>query len=227
MNYLGVDTWDEVEAMFEKGGRFAGAWGFLEVLHRAELGDMIAWWSGPFGSGIALNNPDLYGVLQENDAGQLIFQGSWSYGRRVTASAQFLGMINFASPDHYYTYRVDRVINSNFIISRGGTIGADQQFTHIYLSDQIDWMDAAFDIAGIATDLASLGIGGRYINAAQAAKAGLVLDLGGLGTDGISVLFGGWAEENKKELGYDVAGFFVPVVPDMMSLLDNLFDARH
>ncbi|HEY52283.1 MAG TPA: hypothetical protein G4N94_02365 [Caldilineae bacterium] len=38
MQYLGADNWDAVLAMFETG-RFAGAWGFLEVLRQAELGD--------------------------------------------------------------------------------------------------------------------------------------------------------------------------------------------
>ncbi len=32
MKYLHADNWDAVLAMFEKGGKFAGAWGFLEVL---------------------------------------------------------------------------------------------------------------------------------------------------------------------------------------------------
>jgi RHS repeat-associated protein len=42
MNYLGVKTWEEVLKMFEKGGKFAGEWGWLEVLRQAELGDTIS-----------------------------------------------------------------------------------------------------------------------------------------------------------------------------------------
>ncbi|MEI2692534.1 MAG: RHS repeat-associated core domain-containing protein [Anaerolineae bacterium] len=44
MGYLGVSTWDDVLAMFGEGGVMAGAWGFLEVLRQAELGDPISMW---------------------------------------------------------------------------------------------------------------------------------------------------------------------------------------
>ena len=69
MNYMGVDTWEEVLAMFEDGGQYAGAWGWLEVLRQAELEDTVSFW---YYSADAYQT-DMVGVFTEKD-GDLVFQ---------------------------------------------------------------------------------------------------------------------------------------------------------
>jgi len=41
MEYLGVDDWEAVLAMFGEDGIYEGQWGWLEVLHTAEVGDNV------------------------------------------------------------------------------------------------------------------------------------------------------------------------------------------
>ncbi len=47
MQYLGVDNWDAVLAMFEEDGIYEGQWGWLETLHTAEVGDNVYLMTGP------------------------------------------------------------------------------------------------------------------------------------------------------------------------------------
>jgi RHS repeat-associated protein len=41
MGFFGVETWEEVLAVFEEGGRLEGRWGWLEVLRQSEVGTEI------------------------------------------------------------------------------------------------------------------------------------------------------------------------------------------
>jgi hypothetical protein len=41
MNYYGVETWDDVLAIFSEGGQLEGSGGWLRILRRAELGDVV------------------------------------------------------------------------------------------------------------------------------------------------------------------------------------------
>jgi RHS repeat-associated protein len=72
MQYLGVSTWDAVLVMFGEGGAMAGAWGYLEVLRQAELGDPISMWYD-IGGGMGPMAP-ISGSFYEQD-GQLMFGG--------------------------------------------------------------------------------------------------------------------------------------------------------
>ncbi len=45
MKYYGVKTWDEVLAIFGKGGKLEGQWGWLETLRQADLDDEV-WFNG-------------------------------------------------------------------------------------------------------------------------------------------------------------------------------------
>lgn len=47
MENFGVKTWEEVLAVFEKGGALEGQWGWLEVLRRVESGDFVSTFYGP------------------------------------------------------------------------------------------------------------------------------------------------------------------------------------
>ncbi len=66
MKYLGVQTWEEVLALFAKGGRFESNIGWLLVLQEAELGDEVA---------INLGHAEFVGRFEEED-GDLYLVGS-------------------------------------------------------------------------------------------------------------------------------------------------------
>ena len=68
--YLGVDRWDDVLAQFGEGGKYAGQWGWLEVLRDAHIGNEVAFsWSG----GTDINDPaNAYkGTFAEDKNGNL------------------------------------------------------------------------------------------------------------------------------------------------------------
>lgn len=70
MKYFGVKTWDEVLAQFDKGGRYADQWGWLEVLRDAHVGNKVAFsWSG----GTDIIDPDItyQGTFTEDRNGHL------------------------------------------------------------------------------------------------------------------------------------------------------------
>jgi len=72
MKYLGVDTWEEVLAMFEKGDIYEGQWGWLEVLHTAEVGDNVYFVKGQESTDLGANAVAFEGTfVQMND--QLMF----------------------------------------------------------------------------------------------------------------------------------------------------------
>ncbi len=70
--YLGVDTWDAVLAFFGEGGRYAGLWGWLEVLRQAEIGST-------FGIYSATGGQTFYGRFAQSDAGYLFLEGGYLY----------------------------------------------------------------------------------------------------------------------------------------------------
>ncbi len=72
MQYYGVKTWEEVLAIFGKGGKLEGQWGWLETLRQAKLGDEV--W---FNANASLTSPDaengvqFKGVFAEDKEGHL------------------------------------------------------------------------------------------------------------------------------------------------------------
>jgi hypothetical protein len=75
MKALGVKTWKEVLAFFEKGGALEGRWGWLEVLRRAEIGDRIdiQWDSAiPLPEGHLSVGESFTGWFTKDDEGHLL-----------------------------------------------------------------------------------------------------------------------------------------------------------
>jgi RHS repeat-associated protein len=224
MGYLGVSTWDDVLAMFGEGGVMAGAWGFLEVLRQAELGDNISMWMDALNSTQAL--PFLAGGFYEQD-GQLMFGGTMQIGDNTWQAT--MGVVAFASlsgngsPTRFWV--------------QGATTNAylyNIQYGHLKFedADDIDWAGASLDVASIGADAVSLGVGGRIIKGvAVGAKAQDIsralnwIDVGySLGDVGQGIASGNLSVDQGKSLGYSVFGF-VPIVGtgvSVVSLLDNV-----
>ena len=150
MNYLGVNTWDNVLAYFEEGGELEGRWGWLEVLHEAEVGSTVqaleGW--GPWAQGLVDDHTVFAGSFVEQD-GQLLVQTA--SGDLTTAN--LVGLMGNA----YYTKRSEN-------LSSGRQIYADKQYNHLRIHPgNLDGNPIALwhttEAAGMGTALYALGIG--------------------------------------------------------------------
>ena len=222
MKYLHADNWDAVLAMFEKGGKFAGAWGFLEVLRQAELGGTSQVdYSGISKEGWRVTMTLLKGVFTEQD-GDLMLSLS---DRNVTVDAGLMGYLG-----SYNKEKVSYRVNQNYI----------GNYVHTHIVDRgVDWVGAGFDVVGLAADLFSVGLGGRFVNGAQAAyrakRLGTTLSEVSGRLDWISVTRSSTAFATDPNvatgmdvaldaapLALDVAGIEAPFVFDAASLYFNL-----
>ena len=149
MGYLGVSTWDDVLAMFGEGGVMAGAWGVLEVLRQAELGDNISMWMDALNSTQSL--PFLAGALYEQD-GQLMFGGTMQIGDNTWQAA--MGIVSFAS--------LSGNGNPTRFWVQGATTNAylyNVQYGHLkFEANRVDWTSVGLGIAALGQD-AGLAIG--------------------------------------------------------------------
>ncbi len=149
MRYLGVSMWDDVLAMFGEGGVMAGAWGFLEVLRRAQLGTPISMWFD-VGNGFNASQPNMVGMFSEQD-GTLVFSaafldwtgsgGSWALGGLSAATASAL----LPSAGQY---QVGSLSGSN------AYIGANSQHYHLGFDfDRVNWTNVHIGLWAASADI--------------------------------------------------------------------------
>ena len=152
MQYLDADNWDEVLALFEEGGKFAGGWGWLEVLREAELGDTVEAWFD--------YQPVLTGSFIEQD-GELTFTFSHNGIAVHWLANETIGLMASGGNERV-SYWVRNATQNVFV----------RNYKHIHVIDRgVDWIGAGLDATGIAADLISPGAGGRVVNAIQVGKA--------------------------------------------------------
>ncbi len=213
MKYLHVDNWDAVLAMFNDGGQFAGAWGFLEVLRQAELGDTAqADYTHIPKEGWRDTCTLLKGIFTEQD-GNLMLSLLES---DAVVDAGLLGYLG-----SYNRKNISYWVNQNYV----------GNYAHTHVVDRgVDWVSVGFDTAGIAADVLTDGIGGRIVNSAQAAltakSVGAVVDM-----LSVSYTSGKMIERLMKgelpyaelgDVGLDLLGIPIPVVPDLVSIITEL-----
>jgi hypothetical protein len=142
MKYYGVKTWDEVLALYEKGGRLEGLWGWLETLRRAELGDRVAIWDRQcmdsrcnFVEGGLEGFFD--GTFAEQD-GQLVVLGGTRHGRAVTFSADavaLIGRTHFGYSAHSFLTR------------------PQEKYYHVrFDKDKVDWTSVGLGVTALGQD---------------------------------------------------------------------------
>jgi RHS repeat-associated protein len=222
MKYYGVKSWDEVLALYEKGGRLEGLWGWLETLRRAELGDRVTIWDQQCqdprcksGEGGLVEFFD--GTFAEQD-GQLVVFGGTRHGRAATFSADAVALIGRT----HYGY------SAHSFLTRPQEKYYQARWQ---ASSQVDWLDVSLNAGGIGADLLTAGAGGRVVNGiqvAQAAKrAGDVLDLVSLHKSSyalaVSLSQGAATSESTRDVALDLMGVAIPVLPDVISLWYDLF----
>jgi len=124
--YLGVETWEEVLAQFEEGGKYAGQWGWLEVLRNAHLNDSVAF------SGADRPGHEIFrGRFTEDDNGNLMITDN--QGTMYDA-----GTVFHSNPHYLMTLYRDSLpgatvhVENNFV----GQWKADQKYLHL---KSVDW----------------------------------------------------------------------------------------
>ncbi|MFZ2487003.1 MAG: hypothetical protein WAZ19_02680 [Anaerolineae bacterium] len=172
MQYLGVDTWDDVLAMFGEGGVMAGAWGFLEVLRQAELGTPISMWYD-ISSGMSPIAP-ITGSFYEQD-GQLMFGGQIGAGANaLLLPAVVLGQMSVNERASAWSVN-NGVIH--FILNT--------QYSHlVFRPNQVDWTAVGLDVMGLAGD-AGYAMVGAGVLAVGAGTGGVGLLLAGVVISGL------------------------------------------
>jgi RHS repeat-associated protein len=161
MQSFGVETWDQVLAHFQEGGTLAGLWGWLEVLRKAQNGDFVSYemkpkFAPPGPATVwAWGNPYNGGYFKRNSKGQILVDGV-HHGNFATSSG-----------DIYSLWRQDAREPS--VWEAELTTWSHHQHLHTrFCPDQFDWIDAGFDIVGIASDivpiLEPLGLGADTIS---------------------------------------------------------------
>ena len=170
MQYLGVKTWDEVLAMFGEEGRFAGMWGWLEVLRQAELGDQIMFWQDGEGSFNAYQ-PDILGTFYEQE-GQLMFTGAilnWTTGSAVGVTLPGTQAGLFAPRSGLYQVYGHEMVN------------VDIKYYHIrYDASKVDWASVGLNAWSATADVGfGLALGSAIAGQPLPALAGAVYWMGG------------------------------------------------
>jgi RHS repeat-associated protein len=173
MGYLGVSTWDDVLAMFGEGGVMAGAWGFLEVLRQAELGDPISMWYDISG-GMSSIAP-IIGSFYEQE-GQLMFGGQIGAGvNPLFLSAVVFGQMSMNGRASAWSVNNGAI---HFILNK--------QYSHlVFRPNQVDWTAVGLDAMGLAGDVGYAMIGAGII-AVGAGTGGVGLLLAGVVISGLS-----------------------------------------
>jgi RHS repeat-associated protein len=212
MGFLGVDTWEDVEAFF-KEGLLAGKWGWLEVLIQAEDMDELYAKTGADAEWHRI------GRFEAFDNELLIGGAPW-----LEAASQH---------DHYRIFRFEQ---TNWLVPSFLAEPSYFSFeTEAYKSGyqrfypgKLDWPGAILDIAGIASEHPTLGTAGRAINVLDVLYSGFGLihdaiwEYGakqhGFEADMLT-------QEDLLDFGLAVVGCFVPFGPDAWSLKNNVDEA--
>jgi len=234
MKSFGVGTWDEVLAFFQnENSSLYGRWGWLEILRRATDGTFleqgvtyslsggIADWRGigifeSSSSGIFLR------CLKNLSGSELMQLNPLQWERLVDQKIVGAGQGEFAGRGEAKDiYRLSGVGQSFYT-------HINTQYFHVrFDTSKVDWVDAAFDLAGITVDLFTVGLGGRAVNVIQAAeKAGSLVDALSIAYslysnfDGVVNGESAWGALGDISLSY--AGIGIQFWPDVISFVSNI-----
>ncbi len=216
MQYLGVDTWDDVLAMFGEGGAMAGAWGILGLLREAELGDNLdVWWS-------VLDNPQapfLQAKFYEEN-GQLMIGGIMQVGAHKWQHSMSLSNVADLHDATFIVYGTD----SLGVYARNGVYGQLK-----FDASRVDWVGVGLDTTGLILDLLSAGAGGRIVNMIQVVEKTDYLthinvlysgySFGKEVRDGLSVSEAISIGADFTDIALNVAGVQVPYVMDGIGIV--------
>ncbi len=227
MKSFGVSTWNEVLAFFQnENSSLYGRWGWLEILRRATDGTFldqgvtyslsggIADWQGrgifeSSSSGIFLR------CLKNLSGSELMQLNPLQRERFVDQKIVGAGQGEFAGRGEAKDiYRLSGVGQSFYT-------HISTQYSHVrFDASKVDWVDVTLDTIGLTSDLITLGVGGRGINALQVAVKSTDT-IGFHRTYDSSFADGSLTFKEKLDLAVDILGVGLPYL-DAISLISNL-----
>jgi hypothetical protein len=223
MNYFGVTKWDDVIDVFEDRGALAGQWGWLATMKKAEIGDTIQFnFNGKSSNGTSRSISYSGALTKRNGSLSLNTRmGSMSLIRAGNTGCDSFSVIRNTNTKNQYG-------------SYGTLLGVynahDKYYRISYDPSNVDWLGVGIDASGIALDITTLGVGGRFTNALDTIN-GLKF-VGGY----LDISYGGattMAEYQNNGIGLglirefignglDIWGITTPILPDALGILVNL-----
>ena len=166
MGFSEDDPWERVLRLFEEGGKYAGRWGWLETLRRAEVGDQISikWAENAFpDSHPALDKPLSFGL---DSTGNLILTGDGFF-----VGHEIAGLFGHTFNLAHYT---DLTASLCSPYQCGYVTNFSTSSIHVpYLHQKIKWEEFANPIAVI--DIAKMAGSTVFVGGMTVTGVGLVL----------------------------------------------------
>mgnify|MGYP000851694940 CR=1 FL=1 len=122
MGFFGVDSWEEVISVFDKGGQLEGKWGWLEILRNAKEGDEVRFIS---------ESGTLDPFEDSSLAGGII---SIKDGKLVITSANG-DTLHIFEAKNAQAYAIKHFATEKSTVYTGQVIPAGQKFSHLKVED--------------------------------------------------------------------------------------------
>jgi hypothetical protein len=146
-NTFGVETWKEVLAFFEKGGKLEGRWGWLETLRQAQNGDELQFSYLDLSGKVGFANGEFTG-------GKLILREAGEFlSGLVDLPLDLLTAGLFG--ESYTIWR--NGINPQFKQVAFSTNAYAKHLGVRVHTSEMDWGDIALDATGLLADLTVIG----------------------------------------------------------------------
>lgn len=200
--------------MFEKDGKFAGEWGWLEVLRQAELGDTISLVQGDDSGVFYWDGADVIGSFYEM-AGQLMFLGT------LGSPQTLIDLPASLLPSMTKQTGMYQVNNGNFIL-------APYKTYHLsYDASKVDSTSVGLTIGSATADFGlATALGGAAAGQPLLALAGAVYWVGGTAAGWVNLgrTIAEWqrGEASRTDLIVDVGTTLVGTIPAVGTPMDVL-----
>jgi hypothetical protein len=224
MDFLDVDTWEEVLAFFEEGGELEGRWGWLYILRQANVGDKLEIY-GEWDEGRG-DYPLLFeGRFAITDYGSLVLRGTF-YGGKEDWEGYETGIRHEDAARWGSAYKYRGYFKKGPVYFIDGVFPGEKHNSLRYDFDQVDKVAVLRDVGGIG-----LGILEFTPVAGPAATIGMAVDIQSL-IDGEKELdANGWpyiwdAPLDYAGMGADAAGLIpgVGIGGDVAGIVFSLLE---
>ncbi len=234
MGFFGVDTWDAVLALFQRGGALEGQWAWLKALHMASEGDALQiyhYWNGVSWSPVEILGIPLGAVTEGKEPPALFMLFEGHFGLSEAGELYISGMRSWNHPCELSIFEAGQMGNSYAV------------FAHNTYSGRYYEQKTPNPGGGRWMHVGAAWPGGGYPDRWEIAPDwyGLFLDAGGAASQAFGVWWGEWVfggfsvvhdveaiEMGERGAGtsllVDAAGFipYVGGVFDAISFVGNL-----
>ncbi|MBN1317593.1 MAG: RHS repeat-associated core domain-containing protein, partial [Anaerolineales bacterium] len=154
IEYFDVETWEDVLSIFSEGGQLEGFGGWLRILKRAEMGDIVTFFNYKGHAPVA---HVLFKAAFTEDNGRLLLSQIGSLGE-ITVGPILDGLTGGTMGEGY---SLISTFSQNYYQTKADVIPGD--FHMDLFLHSVDWPDMVLDGIGITCDSVSFGYGGRVV----------------------------------------------------------------